>query len=279
MAYNFNPPCSLNFKDFSPLIITWYNQNKRDLPWRNSQDPYLIWLSEIILQQTRVAQGLPYYVKFVRAYPTLAVLAAAEEEEVLRLWQGLGYYSRARNMLKCARLLTKAYNGAFPASFEELKKLPGVGPYTAAAIASLAFGIAVPSIDGNVYRVLARIFGLEADITGARAFREFYQLAADLMDEAQPGVFNQAVMDFGAGICSPKNPGCAGCIFQNRCVANSQGKQQMLPVKLGKVKKRTRHFNYVVIKAGNQLALRRRPGGDIWQGLYEFHLIEADTLI
>lgn len=262
-------------EDFSPIILAWYHKHKRDLPWRKTSEPYLIWLSEIILQQTRVVQGLPYYLKFAQAFPTLESLAIAREDQVLRLWQGLGYYSRARNMHKCARLLVEDYGGAFPRSYLELMKLPGIGRYTAAAIASLAFDLAAPAIDGNAYRVLSRVFGLETDIASAGAFKEFYQLGASLIDETQPGDFNQAVMEFGASVCTPKTPACSGCIFQDNCEANIRGHQQLLPVNSKNIKKRTRYFHYVIFKAGDRLALKQRSKGDIWQGLFDFHLIES----
>ena len=265
-------------KDFSPLIIAWYSQHKRDLPWRKTRDPYLIWLSEIILQQTRVSQGSPYYLKFVEAFPTLADLAGADQDQVLRLWQGLGYYSRARNMHKCARLILTEHDGHFPSTYEELMRLPGIGRYTAAAIASLAFNVPTPSIDGNVYRVLSRVFGVESDIAGSGTFKEFFQLAEGLMDKSQPGEFNQAMMEFGATVCTPRSPACVDCIFKDNCEANFQSKQLTLPVKSKKIKKRTRYFNYMIVKVGNLLALSQRPEGDIWQGLFEFHLIESDRL-
>lgn len=265
--------------DFSSLVLEWYQQNKRDLPWRQSKDAYYIWLSEIILQQTRVAQGLPYYQKFVEEFPTLNHLAAADEARILRLWQGLGYYSRARNMHKCARLLVDEYNSQFPTSYKELLKLPGVGRYTAAAIASLAFGAAVPTIDGNVYRVLARIFGVTADVSQSSSFNIFFRLAENLIDLTQPGDFNQAMMEFGATVCTPRVPTCSDCIFNTMCEANLQDKQGVWPIKTKKIKRKTRFFNYLIVRMGNKMAMRQRPKGDIWQGLYEFYLIESGQIL
>ena len=264
--------------DFSSLILTWYQQHKRDLPWRRTKDPYFIWLSEIILQQTRVDQGLPYYLKFAEEFPTLQDLAAADEARVLRLWQGLGYYSRARNMHKCARLLMDEYSGQFPASYQQLMNLPGIGRYTAAAIVSLSFDRAVPTIDGNVYRVLARVFGVKADISQSATFKIFFELAEKLIDPKNPGDFNQAMMEFGAIGCTPKRPTCLNCIFDTTCEANRQNKQGQWPVKSKKVKQTIRFFNYVLFRIGQKMALQQRPKGDIWQGLHEFHLIETNQL-
>ncbi len=261
---------------FTTAILNWYAQNKRSLPWRAQRNPYLIWLSEIILQQTRVAQGLPYYQRFVRAYPDVHRLAAASEDEVLRLWQGLGYYSRARNLHKCARLVAHEHNGVFPDTMMKLLALPGIGRYTAAAIASLAFGEAVPAIDGNVYRVLARYFGDETDITSARAFKHFYQLSLAVLDKGRPGDYNQALMDFGALFCTPRQPGCTHCVLQSGCAAFATNRQQVLPVKSKKTKIRKRNFYYVFMLYKDKVLMRPRPAGDIWQGLYEPLLIEHE---
>ncbi|MBW3545278.1 MAG: A/G-specific adenine glycosylase [Bacteroidetes bacterium] len=257
-------------------LIDWYERNYRDLPWRNTRDPYRIWLSEIILQQTRVQQGLPYYQRFVNAYPTVQALAAAPEQEVLRLWQGLGYYSRARNLHACARVLVSDHSGQFPNAFELLQKLPGIGKYTAAAIASFAFGQAVPVVDGNVYRVLARLFGETTDIGSPAAFRVFFRLAQQLIDTSRPHLFNQAIMEFGALHCTPQKPLCLYCPLQQHCWAFAHEQQQALPVKEKKTKVRTRNLHYVVIASPEgKLLMRQRPAGDIWQGLFDFYLLET----
>ena len=222
-----------------------------------------------------MAQGLPYYLKFVEEFPTLQDLAAADEARILRLWQGLGYYSRARNMHKCARLLIDEYSGQFPTSYQQLMNLPGIGRYTAAAIASLAFNRVVPTIDGNVYRLLARVFGVEADISHSATFKIFFELAEKLIDLKNPGDFNQAMMEFGATVCTPKTPTCLNCIFNTMCEANRLNKQSQWPVKSKKVKQTIRFFNYIIFRIGQKMAMQQRPKGDIWQGLHEFHLIET----
>lgn len=260
---------------FSKRIIDWYHVNHRDLPWRKTRDPYKIWLSEIILQQTRVAQGLPYYNEFVKTFPTVFVLARAPEQKVLRLWQGLGYYSRARNLHRCAKEIVKNYNGEFPHSFEELQKLQGIGPYTAAAIASIAFRESVAVVDGNVFRVLARVFGIEKDIASNEGKKYFFSLANELIDKNQPDLFNQAVMEFGALHCLPKNPKCNECFFSKNCEANQGNLQSLLPVKSKKLKVRARYFNYFVIHSKNGILMHERNGKDIWRGLYDFYLIET----
>jgi A/G-specific adenine glycosylase len=270
---------------FSKRIIDWYEINHRDLPWRKTRDPYKIWLSEIILQQTRVSQGLPYYEEFVKSFPTVFDLAKASEQKVLRLWQGLGYYSRARNLHRCAKEIVKNFNGEFPNSFEGLKGLHGVGPYTAAAIASIAFHESVAVVDGNVFRVLARVFGIEKDIASDEGKKYFFSLANKLIDESKPDLFNQAIMEFGALHCLPKNPKCDECIFSKNCEANQRNLQGLLPVKSKKLKVRTRYFYYFVIHSKKKIFMHRRTEKDIWQGLYDFYLIETkrtqktDTLI
>ena len=261
--------------DFSRKLISWYHRHHRDLPWRRTSDPYKIWLSEIILQQTRVAQGTPYYLRFVEKYPTVQDLARADEQEVLRLWQGLGYYSRARNMHHTARQVVAEFGGAFPGTYAELLKLKGVGEYTAAAIASFAFGEAVPAVDGNVYRVLARMFGLKTDITHSSAKREFTALARRLIPADDPANFNQAMIEFGAIQCQPVAPDCLLCPFNDLCHAFAHGAQHLLPVKSKKAKVRNRHLNYIVLEKDGQLAMKERTGKDVWKGLYDFHLIET----
>ncbi len=259
--------------DFSEKLIIWYHRHHRDLPWRHTSDPYCIWMSEIILQQTRVAQGLPYYLRFVEKYPTVFDLANADEQEVLRLWQGLGYYSRARNMHQTARQVVDEFNGQFPETYASLLKLKGVGEYTAAAIASFAFGEAVPAVDGNVYRVLARIFGIKTDILSSPAKKEFMEVARTLIPEKDPATFNQAMIEFGAIQCQPVVPDCLICPFNGSCYAFENGAQTTLPVKLKKTKIRDRHLNYIVLKKNGQLAMSQRGAKDVWQGLYDFYLL------
>ena len=262
---------------FSEVLLRWYYLNKRDLPWRNTKDPYKIWLSEVILQQTRVVQGLPYYNKFVDKYPTVIDLANADEKEVLRLWQGLGYYSRARNMHLTAKIIANELGGQFPETYEGLVKLKGIGPYTAAAVASFAFDEKVAVVDGNVYRVLARIFGVETDISSHEAKKVFGNLANQVISEEHPGIHNQAMMEFGAIHCTPANPACMFCVFHYDCVANAQGKQTLLPVKSKKVKVKNRFFDYFVIEQEDQLLMTQRTSKDIWSGLYDFYLVENEV--
>jgi A/G-specific adenine glycosylase len=265
---------------FSKRLIYWYLQNKRDLPWRNTRNPYEIWLSEIILQQTRVAQGLPYFEAFISAFPTVFDLANASEEQVLKLWQGLGYYSRARNLHQTAQIIATNYKGSFPTTYNELLKLKGIGPYTAAAIASFSFDEAVPVVDGNVFRVLARYFGVETDISSHAAKKEFNQLAQEVMDVKQPALFNQAMMEFGSLQCVPANPNCETCIFNDSCVALQKKKVQLLPVKLKKTKVTTRYLNYLVLKDEKGLLLvQKRVAKGIWHNLYEFPLVETEEEI
>jgi A/G-specific adenine glycosylase len=262
-------------KYFSNDIIDWYHENHRTLPWRDTKDPYRIWLSEVILQQTRVNQGLPYYLKFIEAFPSVAELAKAPENTVMRLWQGLGYYSRARNLHRCARVVVEKYNSVFPSTFEELLQLPGVGSYTAAAIASIAFDRKVAVVDGNVYRVLARLFGVAKDIASTEGKKYFWELANQLISGDRPGDHNQAVMEFGAMHCTPLAPKCNTCPFVRNCVAFSRDIVSQLPVKEKKINKRVRYFSYFILRNGNKIAMRKRNGRDIWRGLYEFHLVEA----
>lgn len=262
--------------NFSNSLIQWYLQNKRDLPWRMTSDPYAIWLSEIMLQQTRVAQGLPYFLRFTEVFPTIFDLAAAEEQEVLKLWQGLGYYSRARNLHATAKHIAFDLNGIFPVSFKELLKLKGVGEYTAAAIASFAYSEEVPVVDGNVFRVLARYFDIDTDIASAGAKKEFFELAATLLPKGKASDFNQAMMEFGALQCVPKNPDCATCIFSGSCLALKHKKVAALPVKLKKTKVTPRYFHYLIIKdAKGHSLIQKRSAKGIWHNLYEFPLLET----
>ena len=261
---------------FSKQLIKWYEIHKRDLPWRTTQEAYHIWLSEVILQQTRVNQGLPYYEKFVEAFPTVTDLAAAPQEKVLKLWQGLGYYSRARNLHFAAQQIVEM-GGVFPGSYRKLLDLKGVGDYTAAAIASFAFKEAVPVVDGNVYRVLSRIYGISTPINEAAGVKEFKELAIQLLDKKSPHIYNQAIMELGALQCVPKNPDCAVCPFNNNCIAFNDNRIQELPVKIKKIKIKNLHHHYLVIQTpdGNTI-LQERPQTGIWAGLYEFPFIESD---
>jgi A/G-specific adenine glycosylase len=264
----------LKEKYFISLLLEWYALNKRNLPWRETNDPYLIWLSEILLQQTRVSQGLPYYERFVKAFPDIYALSNANEQEVLRLWQGLGYYSRARNMHAAARSIVNERNGSLPDNYKDLLKLKGVGSYTAAAIASFAFKEKIAVLDGNVFRVLSRVFGLDTDIASNTGLQEFTILANKLMPDKKGHIYNQAIMEFGALHCTPHSPSCDECPLSDMCFAKKHSMQGVLPVKIKKLKKKTRYFNYLVIKEKNKIYLRQRMGKDIWKGLYEFHLLE-----
>lgn len=266
-------------KNFASELISWYSENKRELPWRTNPKPYNVWLSEIILQQTRVNQGLPYYHRFIEHFPTVKDLAAASEQEVLRLWQGLGYYSRARNLHKCAKQVCEFHKGVFPQNFEALKKLPGIGDYTAAAIASICYKEPVAVVDGNVYRVMARVFGIDTPINSPKAKPEFFDLGNELIDTQRPDEYNQGIMEFGALHCTPRNPKCDGCPLSKLCIAKQKGLQGVLPVKEKKLKVRKRYFYYVVRRNAQSLAMKKREAKDIWQGLYDFELVEsADPL-
>lgn len=263
-------------RSFSEKVIKWYEENKRDLPWRHTSDPYKIWLSEVILQQTRVDQGLPYYHNFVEEFPTVYDLAAASEEKVLRAWQGLGYYSRARNLHACAKEIAQNRQGKFPNTSSELKKLPGIGPYTASAIASIAFKEPVAVVDGNVYRVLSRVFGIKEDILSTSAKKTFQKVADDLIDEKCPDLFNQGMMEFGALHCTPANPNCQSCPFNVECHARIHHAQSELPVKKKKKRARTRYFHYIVLEYMGKILMKQRGPGDIWQGLYDFPVVEIN---
>ncbi len=262
--------------DFSKKILDWYQHNKRTLPWRLTKDPYKIWLSEIMLQQTRVAQGLPYYEKFVARFPTVFDMARATEEEVLKLWQGLGYYSRARNMHLTAKTIVEEYNGQFPSSYEGLLKLKGVGDYTASAISSICFDEPQPVVDGNVYRVLSRFFGVDIPINTTKGQKYFKEMARSVMSEENIREYNQGIMEFGAIQCAPKKPYCLLCPIKDGCLALSSNRVKELPVKLKKGKIKERHFNYVVfIDEKKNTLIEQRTGKDIWQGLYQFPLFET----
>ena len=258
------------------ILLDWYAREGRDLPWRRTRDPYRIWLSEVILQQTRVAQGTEYYLRFTERFPDVASLAAAPEDEVLKLWQGLGYYSRARNLHAAARQVVERFGGRFPVALEEVRSLRGVGDYTAAAICSAAYDAPCAVVDGNVYRVLARLFDLDAPIDSTAGKRTFAELAQSQLDTAHPGRYNQAIMDLGALRCIPSSPRCEACPLAGRCLALAAGTVAARPVKQGKARVRDRWFNYLHVSSGDRTLLRRREGRDIWQGLYEFPLIETE---
>ncbi|MFQ3341402.1 MAG: A/G-specific adenine glycosylase [Flavobacteriaceae bacterium] len=261
-------------------LLLWYSENKRSFLWRKTKGPYYIWLSEIILQQTRTTQGLPYYKKFIKAFPLLSDLANANEDEVLKLWQGLGYYSRARNLHATAKYVHFECSGIFPSSFEGLLKLKGVGDYTASAIGSICYDIPQAVVDGNVYRFLARYFGMDTPINSSTAHKLFKAKAMDLIDKRNPGDFNQALMEFGAIQCTPKNPKCDKCPFSKNCFAFIQDKIATLPMKIKKSKIKKRHFNYLVIsdKKGCYLMEQRLQKG-IWKQLYQFPLLESNQAI
>lgn len=260
----------------SSILTGWYNINKRDLPWRNTRDPYKIWLSEVILQQTRVDQGYSYFNRFVEKYPTIGLLAKAKVDEVLKLWQGLGYYSRARNLYSAAKTVAEKYGDVFPSEYKDILSLKGVGEYTAAAIVSFAYDMPYAVVDGNVYRVLSRIFAVEEPIDSNKGKKLFKELAEAVLDKSNPGLHNQAIMEFGALQCVPSSPNCAACPASNMCLAYAHGKVSQFPVKVGKVKNRNRYFNYFDIRDGDFMYLHKRIAKDIWRGLYELLLIETD---
>ncbi len=263
-------------RHFTTTILEWFEENRRDLPWRETSDPYAIWLSEIILQQTRIQQGMAYWQRFMERWPTVEQLAAATEDEVLRLWQGLGYYSRARNLHAAAQQIVAM--GGFPTTFEGIRSLKGVGDYTAAAIASIAFGLPVAVVDGNVYRVLARHFGIDTPINTTEGKKLFAALAQELLPHDKPSDYNQAMMDFGAIQCTPTSPRCLLCPLMESCEALRKGRVEELPVKLKKLKIQTRHLTYIYIRYKGETAIRRRGEGDIWQGLWEVVNIEHSPL-
>ena len=262
--------------NFSKEILAWYTLNKRELPWRNTTNPYNIWLSEIMLQQTRVAQGTPYYLSFVENFPTVQDLANASEEKILKLWQGLGYYSRARNLHATAKIITNQHNGIFPDDYKALLKLKGIGDYTASAIASICFDIPEPVVDGNVYRVLSRFFGIDMPINSTEGIKYFKTLARDVMDHKNIRDYNQGIMEFGAIQCAPRNPNCESCPLNNGCLALKKNLVNNLPIKLTKTTVKKRYFNYLVIRdIDNKIALEQRLGKGIWQNMYQFPLIES----
>ncbi|MBQ8307722.1 MAG: A/G-specific adenine glycosylase [Alistipes sp.] len=264
-------------REFSALLRAWYGAHKRDLRWRQTRDAYCIWLSETILQQTRVQQGAAYYDRFVEAYPTVEALARASEDQVLKMWQGLGYYSRARNLLAAARQVVARFGGVFPEDEADLRTLPGVGEYTAAAIASIAYDRPCAVVDGNVYRLYARLFDLETPIDSTAGHKAFRLVAEELLDREHPGEFNQALMEFGALHCTPTSPLCDDCPFADRCQARAAGTVRQRPVKQGRAKVRDRYLHYLHLEADGMTLIRRREGRDIWQGLYEFPMVESEA--
>ena len=265
--------------DFSKILTDWYIENKRDLPWRKTKESYVIWLSEIILQQTRVAQGLPYFLRFIEQFPTVSKLANASEEEVLKLWQGLGYYSRARNLHAAAKMVITDFNGVFPVTYSDLIKLKGVGVYTASAIASFANNESVAVVDGNVYRVLARIYGVFTPINSTEGEKEFKKLADSLLSKENPAEHNQAIMEFGALACTPKKASCETCPFNKECYAYSNNVVDQLPVKIKKLKVRKRYFTFVLVRSNENILIQKRSEKGIWQHLYQFPLIESDAVL
>lgn len=263
--------------DFNKILTNWYSGNKRDFPWRKTKDPYFIWLSEIILQQTQTKQGLPYYERFVSEFPDVKMLADADEATVLKLWQGLGYYSRARNLHHSAKIVANEMDGKFPETYKDIIKLKGVGDYTASAIASICFDEPTAVVDGNVYRVLARYFGIDTPINSTKGIKEFKALATQLIPEENPGDYNQALMEFGATVCKPQNPLCETCPLNNGCKALQDNSITELPVKLKKTKVKTKYFNYLVfISKDKQTIFEQRKGKGIWRNLYQFPLIETE---
>jgi A/G-specific adenine glycosylase len=263
---------------FSSTLTNWYSIYKRELPWRNTKDPYYIWLSEIILQQTQIKQGLPYYEVFVNEYPTVFDLAKADEKDVLKLWQGLGYYSRARNLHHTSKFIVENYDGEFPKSYDELLKLKGIGDYTASAIASICYNEPTAVVDGNVYRVLARYFGISTPINSTHGIKEFKVLASKLIDVNNPADYNQAIMEFGATQCKPNNPDCELCPLNLSCVALKNDSINTLPVKINKVKVTQKYFNFLVVISSQKTTLfNKRTGKGIWKNLYQFPLVETEA--
>ncbi len=276
----FTPPSPPLKKAFTKGLLDWNRkQNTREMPWKGEKDPYRIWISEIILQQTRVEQGLAYYKNFIRTFPSIRQLANAPDEKVFKCWEGLGYYSRCRNLLTTARFIENERKGVFPAQYEEILKLKGIGPYTAAAISSFAFQLPHAVVDGNVYRVLSRYFGIDRPSDSTSGKKLFTELAQELLDPRQPGPYNQAIMDFGAVVCKPVAPLCKECVFSKKCVARKENCVDALPVKQKKLKVRERWLNYIVAEYKNEIALKQRTEKDIWQDLFEFPLIETAKAI
>lgn len=262
---------------FTDLLLKWDKRsNHRPMPWKGEKDPYKIWLSEIILQQTRVEQGWSYYENFIRKYPTIFKLAAANEDQVFKMWEGLGYYNRCRNLLFTASYIVKELNGIFPSNYDDLLKLKGVGPYTAAAIASFAYNLPHAVVDGNVFRVLARYYGIHTPTDNKEGVVLFNKIAFENLSKTKAGVYNQALMDFGATVCKPMSPLCAHCAMQSSCVAFNENKVGQLPIKLKVIQKKKRYFDYFLFQFGDEILIQKRQVGDIWAGLFQFYLVEND---
>ena len=261
---------------FADTLISWFEDHKRDLPWRGETDPYKIWVSEIILQQTRVQQGWDYYLRFLDNFPTVKALAEADEDRVLKVWQGLGYYSRARNMHAAAREIMAEHQGRFPNEYDKILSLKGIGRYTAAAIASIAFGLPYPAVDGNVIRIVSRIFGVCEDVTQPAVVKLITEICETQIDRRQPGLFNQAAMDFGATHCTPRNPLCSECPFKSECYALRNNLVDILPIKKKKAELKHRYFHYTMYFSDNQTIIEKRTGMDIWRNMYQFPLVETD---
>lgn len=266
----------IQMNNFTKAIIQWYTHNKRDLPWRETSDPYKIWISEVILQQTRVVQGLGYYLRFTSAFPTVIALANAPLDDVLKLWQGLGYYSRARNLHQTAKQIVEIYDGKIPSTYSELIKLKGIGDYTASAIAAFAFKVPIAAVDGNVFRIFSRYYGIDTPIDTTQGRKTLHAIAQEMVDRSRPDVYNQAIMDFGSLMCSPQKPDCFNCPVLESCQAFRSGTVDLLPAKSKKIKVRTRYFSYILIRHGSYTYLHQRQDKDIWHSLYEFPLIESD---
>ena len=265
-------------KKFTKLLLQWHlNENKREMPWKGEKDAYKVWLSEIILQQTRVEQGWTYYERFIKKYPAIKLLAKAKDEEVFKLWEGLGYYTRCKNLLHTARLISTKYEGKFPERYEEIIALKGIGDYTASAIASFCFDLPYAVVDGNVLRVLSRVFGNNTPVDSNEGKNFFTTLANKVLDKSHPGLFNQAIMDFGATVCKPAMPLCSYCPLNSICVAYKKGIVNTFPVKEKSIRKKTRWFSYFVFNANGKTLVRKRTGKDIWQNLFEFYLVETDS--
>ena len=262
---------------FAETLISWYDDHKRDLPWRGETDPYKIWVSDIILQQTRVQQGWDYYHRFLDNFPNVKTLAEADEEKVLKVWQGLGYYSRARNMHAAAREIMAEHHGIFPQTYDKIRSLKGIGNYTAAAIASIAFHLPYPAVDGNVIRIVSRIFGICDDVTQPTVLKRITAICETEIDPAQPGVFNQAAMDFGAMQCVPRNPKCDECPFQSNCYAFKNNLTDTLPIKKKKGESKHRFFHFTIYLSDNQTIIEKRTSSDIWKNMYQFPLTETDS--
>lgn len=263
---------------FSKKLLVWDNTiNQRTMPWKGEKDPYKIWLSEIILQQTRVEQGWPYYEKFIQNFPNIEALAAADDQYVFKLWEGLGYYNRCKNLLATARCITQEYNGKFPEKYDEIIALKGIGPYTAAAITSFAYDQPYPVLDGNVFRVLSRYLGLDTPIDSTEGKKLFSAKAEEVLDKKNPAQYNQAIMDFGATVCTPATPRCSDCLLQNTCIAFQNGIVNKLPIKEKTLTKKVRHFTWFVLEVKDEIYIHQRTEKDVWQNLFEFYSIETES--